>query len=697
MIGSDGASNQGRYLERAEVHVSNAQPSCPQTLLPPDPTQLNLVVEGRGHGATEQQSNGGHALSLIIWLVCFIRPTFRYNRPFPFPSFQIELGWGRGKKMDYFLQGLAAVSPILPWLVRAILVGLALIAAWVLLSIPGFWLCRALAPFLWQGMTKLAELSHKLLDRGVAVFKTMATPINEFVVCHAQAFSFADENSQVVQSIRALREKVKAIPDRIDSLETILVDAEKRFSKVSDSIASVELPASLEAPTAQQFAAIQVADNHSVVKLILAAVLSPGLMAINTGMLTEFFDSLWPGLEFHGLPIAQVLAFLFTIAEFASGAFIVYSGTLIKGVLLVGVSFLALIEFACYARLGQGFSWSPFEAFYPPGAAPVWTTLWFGGFGIAIVALLAVAGHTFVEAIKDLRTHHVVKQWKEYIGSRMANATALRERLEDAERAKTVLKKSLDEVSETFRSTKEGTNSALAIIAAAKADFLSEIEKAGLIRLEDQRQLGRGSMLRIYFQSLFFVGAAVVALIVGAVVFAIFPAPQLLSFLGARANLFMSAAEVAILLTAGAASSRENATLPSVVGNAPSNVRHSNVGLIMGGGIVAAIVLANAFYLLQPFSWSGAALWAAMVGMDLGLFWLGTRLGVIVAAVWATIHAGVITIFAGLLIIASAAVRIAWIMLATIRVSLFVLAFPFSVLFLKDPTGSKLLERATVA
>lgn len=596
--------------------------------------------------------------------------------------------------MDHFLQGLAVVSPVLPWLLRAILVGLALIAAWVLLSIPGFWLFTALAPFIGQALTRLAKISSDLLDRGIAVFRTVATPINDFIASHAQAFSFADENSQVVRSIGALKDQVKAIPDRIDSLEAILVDAEKRFSKVWDSIASVELPATLEAPTAQQFATIQVADNHSVVKLILAGILSPGLMAINTGMLTEFFDSLWPGLDFHGLPIAQVLAFLFTVAEFASGAFIVYSGSLIKAVLLIGVGFLALIEFACYARLGQGFGWSPFEAFYAPGAAPVWTTLWFGGFGLAIVALLAVAGHTFVEAVNELRTHHVIKQWKSYIGSRMASATALRERLGDAERAKTVLKASLEDVSETFSSTKDSTNSALTVIGSAKADFLAEIEKAGLIRLEDQRQLGRGSMLRIYFQSLFFVGAAFVALVVGAVVFSLFPLPHLLVFLGPHTTGFMSAAEVAILLTAGAASSRENATLPSVVSGAPSNGRHSRIGLAVGGGVVAAIILANAFYLLKPFSWEGAAIWAALVGMDLGLFWLGTRLGVIVAAVWATVHAAVIALFAGLLIAFAAAVRFVWILLAGFRVVLFVLAFPFSAIFLKDPTGSKLLGRA---
>lgn len=599
----------------------------------------------------------------------------------------------------HFFTELATISPILPFLARTLVVVMAIALVWVVLSVPGFWLCRTLGVFLTSAIAKLADLRRRIFAVGLSLFSRRAQPIEAFVASHAQMFSFSSENSQVRTEIKKVRVAIEAIPSRIASLEARITDAGKNFEAASETLARTELPQPVTAPAAQDFAAVQRGRNRAVITLTLSLILTPAFIAFNTAMLNEFLNGFWPGLEYFGIPLSLVLAGFATLFEIGLGVFLALSvNRLAQLAWYSGIALLAFIEMSFYARLGQGFNWSIFDAFYPNGNAPAWTKMWFGSLGLVLVLCLAGAGHALFTSIAQLADQHVIRQWRRYISARMRHATTMSQKLGDAARAKGLLLSSLQEVQTQFTTTDNSTRSGMLTIENAKQEFLSQVDRAAAIRLEDTRRLDRGAMLRQFIECLVFAVTIIFALALIAMVYGtlVLVSPSLwLS--GWWLGWGVALGEAVLLFGAGSAVSRANVTLPATDGIPATNLAQSRMGPILGFVMLIAVLVGNGFFVLRGLGATSMMLFLLVTAADAFLFWCGTRLGMIGAAVWSvlvsagTVMASAVVWVSGLLV---GAIGLAC---AAARVVLVVLAYPYSILFLRDPTGSQLVSARAAA
>jgi hypothetical protein len=594
-----------------------------------------------------------------------------------------------------FFSSLNDISPLLPLLVRVLIVTAIALIAWVALSIPAFWLYRSLGGYFSEMMKTLSQTARKLRDFAAALLALCRTPIDSFVSVHAQMFSFAQENRQVRSEVERLRKSVEAIPRRIQALEVSVNEAERKFSTAVEFIQQLELPQPMNPPAAQEFTAVQIGRNRAVVTLAIALILTPALVGFNTGMLNEFFSSFWAGLEYMGVQLSLVLSCFATILEISLGAFLVlFPSRPAQLCLYIGIGFLAFVEASFYARLGQEFHWSIFDAFY--GAeAPAWTKLWFAVFGPVLVIGLAFAGHALFSSISHLADQHVIRQWRAYIKRRMRSASELKTKLTDADRSKSLLGGSLTDVQTSFATTREVTGSSLSVIEQAQDAFLKEIRKAEQIRLADSRRLDGGAMLRQFIECLVFVGA--IAFCGGLIDFVFGMLEIVTPFrwpLGLSFALTVALTETVILLMAGSAISRANTTLPAVEGAQPANPVQNLVGPVAGTAILAIVLLGNAFYILQEVSLLRFMILALVAAANVALFWFGTRLGMIGAALWGLAHSIGYVIAAATVATGALLLGAAWGLVGAVVIALVALAYPYSLLILRDPSASQLPLKA---
>jgi hypothetical protein len=311
---------------------------------------------------------------------------------------------------------------------------------------------------------------------------------------------------------------------------------------------------------------------------------------------------------------------------------------------------------------------------------------------------LAFAGHALFESITHLADSHVLRQWRRYVTARMSKAAELRNRLGDADRAKTLLANSLAEVQNTFSTTKGLAGSSLTVIEEAKNSFLEQIKLAEQIRLDDGRKLDRGAMLRQFLEYLVVATAAVLAIAMIAVVYTFVPSARALSWLSGRSfGWTVAICQAAVLLVGGSAASRSNTTLAAAPGIPGINPGHGMLATFAGVAILVTTMIANGFHALHAITTFNVMLWALLAAADICLFWSGMRLGLIVAAVWALLCSAA---RAAASLAAAAGATILWIAGLALRLaSVFAtaLAYPYSVLFRSDRPGAQMLSSVSKA
>jgi hypothetical protein len=581
---------------------------------------------------------------------------------------------------------LTSISPLLPPIVRIAVVLLALLALWVLLSIPAYWLLRILDPFLTRGVDYLRETARAAFDATGNLLKRSSQPIEDFVETHAQVFSFARENAQIIREIRLLRQPVEAMPVKVASIEVRLTDASEKFKSATEAIQNMQRPTALAPPGPEEFTLVQKGRNRALITLIISLVILPPLVMFNTGMLNEFLSSWFVGLEYFNLPLSLILSGFMTIIEIALGALLViFSNRLAHIILYSGIVFLAFVELSFYARLGQGFDWSIFDAFYEAGQAPAYTKLWFGVFGPVLVIGLAFVGHALFESVAKLADQHVVRQWRSHLKHRIKSASDLRRKLDDADRTRTTLNGTLGELQQTLDASQGNTQSWLVVMQTSKNDLIAQMDRAAAVRLEDTKRLDRGAMIRVFLESIFFAATIMLALVPIAFAYhstTIF-SPFLISS-GLWLGWAVALAQAVLLLGAGSAASRSNDTLPSPVGGIPSRPAPIRFGLYLGVAILILLLACNAAYMLRAPTLLNFVWFALMAAGNVWLFWCGTRLGIIGAALWSLVRVVCYQAAAMLTAVFGALLSLASVLLVFLSVLLHMVSYPFRGVLMRD-------------
>jgi hypothetical protein len=144
--------------------------------------------------------------------------------------------------MQAFLDQLEAINPILPSIVRTIIIVAAIVVAWVVISIPAYWIAHALAEPLDKLSAALGKLRNSMMEMTRRLFIGRDKPVEQFAVVHSQTFSFSEENERISQDFLNIGVTIKTIPSKLSGLEAAIVDAQRVTKEAGVAIQRILWP-----------------------------------------------------------------------------------------------------------------------------------------------------------------------------------------------------------------------------------------------------------------------------------------------------------------------------------------------------------------------------------------------------------------------------------------------------------------------
>ncbi|MEI9993757.1 MAG: hypothetical protein WDM91_04105 [Rhizomicrobium sp.] len=588
-----------------------------------------------------------------------------------------------------FFEQLSEINWLLPWLVKIIILALVAIIAGVVLSIPAYFTERIIGPALERAIAALRQTCRWLFDLARATFGSRSDLVDRFVADHAQQYSFSRENAAIARRIARVQKRLAAIPGKIASLDATVSQAGTRITQSSYALSQMVYPETVPPPSPAEFQQIQLGKNRAVVKVILGTALCAAFVAINTGMLDQFFDSYFAGQRYFGIEIALVLAALFSIAELAFGGLFVFFKGMTPGNIAVKILLIALtlglagLEGAFYSKLGS--DWTLFDALFAPNPAPAIFKLWLGIFGPILVGGLALTSHLLVQGIVELSESHIVRQWRRSLRLKARSAGLISERLSTAQKASAVLNTTMADLKSTFDSAEASTNSHAAVIEEGRAQFTAAIADAEAIRMSAARPLDRGAMLRLLSANVIIAVVAAILVVGVALLYTeLGIASHSMHLNSVWLGWVIAIVEACGALVAGYAAMRENAIVSSADAVPTRNPAADWAGIAVAAVIMVMIAVANGYYAMQSATTTRMLWFAIAMLASFCFFFCGGRLGLIgaslgvIARVAARALSGVLVSLAGFF--TGAVMLVLWAM----REVLAWLAYPFRYLFLKD-------------
>jgi hypothetical protein len=459
---------------------------------------------------------------------------------------------------------LEVIHPILPPIVRAIVVVAVALLLWVIASVPAYWMSQAVSPALFRLAAILFDARTKALALSGSLFGARQFPVDQFVGNHAQVFALGDENDRLVRALGAVRQTISVWPATEISLERSLLDGERSVKESRLALQRIEWPRSVDAPTPQQYSLIRVEQNDAWLRTVIFAIFSAFLIAINTLMLREFFASIMPPVRFLGIPVAIIFSFLFSVLELIFGFCLAFverpslsiSG-LLRAVLLIALTLLALIELGFYAQFGVALDFNPFATLWAPNKPPMWTNLWLGLFGPLVVMGLGFSGHGLAVALRELSRDNVVRQYRRFLNLITRKADELETRVESTRKVSDGLINTLKDLEPRYKTLASDTPGAAKQLDQIRTEVQAITIQAQSIRQNPFQQIGPSEMLRSFLSYIFVAPTAVIAFMLIALAFGALGFSE--PFTIGRAALpgfGVAAAETALMIGIGYATGR---------------------------------------------------------------------------------------------------------------------------------------------
>jgi hypothetical protein len=589
------------------------------------------------------------------------------------------------------LEALRAQYPLLSLLLEMMVIGAVAIAVWFVFSVLFALLHSALKAPLVRAAAYFQAIADKLLAFGTSAWKHSIASVDEYVRQLSMKWVFVEQDTIMFQRFTQIQETVKGVGQRIDDG---LGEMRNSMDSFRTAVEALAVPTQSPEATVGQASAERVREAASkrrtaLVVLIVVTPLLLFLVALNTAMLTKFFESFideWLSFRW-GIKISTVLGFFFSALEVALGIFLYYAGRAesrgimpaLKQLLYITmIGLLALIETYLYHRLALEMS--------PGGANPAADGLpgwvhggWLALMGPVLVIALSAGGHELIGAINQFVDAGLEKSQQKLLEEMRRNWTALM-------RSGSDLQKRLSEVKDrcaTFLSSLTGEsdpNSAAGAVQQSISRLGDALETAKRTRLNPYASTNEAEGRRIFaFLSLKAVALIVLALLFCAVQFMYAPAGEPL----AASVLIAGALAQAAAITIAAYRIRSQVVLlldgqpPEVLEGSRERWTAAIAGLVLLAAVLYNCALAQLFGQTQfqwiPFLLSMVCLAAfALIGRTIpsvvsaAKVWVKSAIAIAVAAVsWG----------------ASALFWLCHVACRALRAILYVLAYPFFLIF----------------
>jgi ABC-type multidrug transport system fused ATPase/permease subunit len=576
-----------------------------------------------------------------------------------------------------FLDQLQAISPILPMLVRVLLVTIVALAIWVVISVIAHWIWQALQEPLSRLGEALKAWRKRTYDTAVSRFDSRNKPVNEFVEDYQRTLSFDDDNDHLRSVVGTVRKSLRKLTKGVEHLDETVAGAEEVMVKQGGDLR--QTVTSLERAHAEGKQVLP-SKRQAALKTVIFTLLCIVFVCVNTLMLSEFFKAVMPPMTMMGIRLSLIAACFFSLVEVSGGAAMAFIdgdrpiATVKRISLLLVILVLGLIEFVFYAKFGENIGLSPFEELLEPGSFGAKAAkMWFGVFGPAIVFVMAWCADMLVTGIRDLAADNV---------SRI---------LEKIKRTAAKTGAVLDEMGVKFGGKAECAKS----IHDAQTDMEAAIQRVQDRHVAESRILDRTEMLKEYANNLFLLVASLAAIAIIMIVYNqyylayVTPGSNLLG-LNVPMNYYsfsiLALFETLLLLAIGYLNTWVGRRVEPGKSGGYCFTRPKLSVLIVNCTLAVAFACLNIFLIFHSMGTPGEFMWDAfrfLLVMVAGyfLYWSGQNLGLMLPAAWTLIQVVIVILFAGLLFVVVGVIAALFFLLTLVQFAIYALAYPYRLLF----------------
>ena len=437
------------------------------------------------------------------------------------------------------IDSLSALSPFLPPVLKASLIVLICLVAYLPLSLLAWVLSKSFRQAILSLEDALEKLSKKALKLSVRFKLRASSQINRYYESNTAFISFEDVRYQF--SGHSVQEALNALSETLQNASIISADREAKKSeliaKVNQNLENlsggVNPLKNLDIPELELDEGQVQRKKSALSSLWLFVPLLVAVVIVNTSLLNTFFDDLLAGREIlNFVPYSLVIAAMFTFIELGAGVAMGFqerekegsysSGNYILSIfcwfIIVG---LAMVEAFLYLLVGTSETYEEYSDMQDALIAGQYFEIFFAGgwlsiLGPSIVLALYVFGHRVSTGLFDFWRENNFERFKNDLDTRFEIFQSMRVGIDDtsakiSELSKSVRKEIMElseinidkaDVIKKFQQTIESQRSAIrdAVDEAEKLDIPSPEIQVQRLSIEDAKSFHRANL--VYFMIL---------------------------------------------------------------------------------------------------------------------------------------------------------------------------------------------------
>lgn len=318
--------------------------------------------------------------------------------------------------MEQFFQQLAVIHPMLEPIGRWMIIVVVGFIFWLVLSVPAALLHSAISKYL----LRVYDFFMSLRDTVWSSAKLMAAGLGDakakFVSTSRLMFGLDYYDKEIRNIVTIARQKLEETDKRIgthtsgfeDNVVKLGQSSEEIIQQVNDFSGSIPHEVKLAVPEIDTVVDESMIHREGIVKLVIGLLGGFALIAINTMLLNQFFES-FISMHVLGFRVSMILSLFFSFLEAVLGVVLYFQQKKLKGedirhhlgemMIFALIGLLMIIEFVLYMVLSGQMDPEVFVSIFAPEPVPHYFKFWLAPFGLVVVGVLAFCGHLFIEGL----------------------------------------------------------------------------------------------------------------------------------------------------------------------------------------------------------------------------------------------------------------------------------------------------------
>jgi hypothetical protein len=313
---------------------------------------------------------------------------------------------------DFFAQ-LNTIHPLIGDLAEWATIGLLLTVTIFLISIPAHIIAEAMRGPVNAAAAFLFEVARAIAGRAGDFLRIAKERPVAFAGLARYAFVFDHHESGLRRQLQVIERAARNFPNAVNERTAALEAGIRRLTDQIENLKNLELAATLpDLPDIRQLEADSTAHRSALSKFVIALLLAPALVSINTLVLQEFFRGVVT-IYVLGISLSWILSIFFSILELGLGIWIYAQqqksasgdvrSIIAELVMFASIIALAAVECFFYSILSAQIDPEILRPLFAPDPVPSWALFWLAPFGPVIVVVLAFTGHAMIEGWEGLR------------------------------------------------------------------------------------------------------------------------------------------------------------------------------------------------------------------------------------------------------------------------------------------------------